>query len=511
MPELRIPVWLAVGAVLYLCLPRLTADPKERTWTNAEGVAISAKMVGLEGNTVKLRSVSNGRIVPVPLNSLSAEDQAYVREWRDLGFGTKVERWPTELRPMLNFTARKVESASQGWVYETPNYRFHCDVELQGSLIKKYSEAFEATYYAIANLPLQLDPKPPEGKFTVRLFEDRDDYIRAGGPRGSGGVYIISSKEILVPMQSLGVRSVGNRVAIDNRNYDSGTLIHEITHQVMHDWLDVLPVWFVEGIAEYMAAVPFHETRFNFREIHGGVKEHLEEEYRVSKVRGEYVVDVVTPEMLMGLSHQQWAAAVSSGRNAALNYRSAMMMIYYFTHLDGNGDGSQMVAYLQQARSGQKEMKQFVAEFNQAVNQYNTALRAFNGRVSTYNAALTKFRASVKAYNQRVETYNRQAAEGIPEAQRIKVEPKPGEPPNPPEKPVLPKILAENPSGGGPVDLMVAERKARRALFKKRNPDELWEDMKAAFAKQNIRIRRIGGRVSVAPGIETLRARPIVK
>ena len=80
---------------------------------------------------------------------------------------------------------------------------------------------------------------------------------------------------------------------------------------------------------------------------------------------------------------------------------------------------------------------------------------------------------------------------------------------SPPEKPTLPQILADNPDGGGPVDLMVAEQNARRALFKKRSPDELWSDMEKAFAKQNIRLQRLGGVAGFSSNGGTLRARPI--
>jgi len=69
--------------------------------------------------------------------------------------------------------------------------------------------------YAIKSLPLQLDPRPPgNGQFVVRLFRNREDYIKAGGPQGSSGVYMVRTREILVPMDSLGVRTVGRRVAI---------------------------------------------------------------------------------------------------------------------------------------------------------------------------------------------------------------------------------------------------------------------------------------------------------
>ncbi|MFT5466695.1 MAG: hypothetical protein ACI8UO_001795 [Verrucomicrobiales bacterium] len=463
-------------------------------------------MVGIEGTAINLRLSADGRVVKTSIDLLSEADRKYVEEWQGMGFGTKVDRWPKELRPMMNFTAKTLgRTRNDEFVYTTPSFEFRCDVELQDSLIKEYSLVFEGTYYAIANLPLGLNPTPPESRFVVRLFKERSDYLNAGGPQGSAGVYMVRNREILVPMESLGVRNVGSRVAIDRRNYDSGTLVHEITHQVMYEWLEALPVWFVEGIAEYMSAVPFDDARFDFRNIHDGLKEHLEGEYRVDKTRqGEFLVDIAPPEQLMALSHQEWAAAVSSGSNASANYRSALMLVYYYIHLDGAGDGAPIVAYMHQARGKQQEIKGYVVNYNSAVEEYNAALQAYNVAVEKYNIALTAFRERVNAFNASVRRFNQQLDAGVAESKIKPVGSKPGKPPVAPKEPVLPKILAENPDGGGKVDLMKGETEARRALIRKRSGDELWADMEKAFAKHDIRIRKVS-----AVGGSGLRAIPI--
>lgn len=485
----------------------LQADPQDRTWTSHTGRQLKARLVGIEGTTIDLRLSADGRVVKTSIDLLSEADRKYVEEWKGMGFGTKVERWPNELRPMMNFSARTIgKTVDDEYLYTTPSFEFRCDVELQDSLIKEYSLVFEGTYYAIANLPLGLNPTPPENRFVVRLFKERSSYLNAGGPQGSAGVYMVKNREILVPMESLGVRSVGRRVAIDRKNYDSGTLVHEITHQVMYEWLEALPVWFVEGIAEYMSAVPFDDARFDFRNIHEGLAEHLENEYRVEKTtKGEYLVDIAPPEQLMAMSHQQWAAAVAAGQNASTNYRSALMLVYYFIHLDGAGDGAPIVAYMHQARGKQNEIKGYVADYNSAVEEYNAALKAYNGAVDKYNAELRAFRERVDAYNASVRRYNAQLDAGVAESEIDPVAPKPGEPPTPPKEPVLPKILAENPDGGGMVDLMKGETEARRALIRKRSGDELWTDMEKAFAKHKIRIRP----VSAVGGGAGFRATPI--
>jgi len=438
-------------------------------------------LTGLEANWVEMRVAANGQVSRVPLANLSEPDQAYVRAWAELGFGVKPAPWPRDLRPMLNFTARPLPSAKAGeWIYATPHYEYRCDVELAPSLIKEYSLVFESTYFALRNLPLGLNPKPAQERFVVRLFQTLDGYHAAGGIKGSGGLYLVKTQEILVPLEVLGVRETGNKVAIDRRGFDAGNLVHEITHQVMHDWLDTLPVWFVEGLAEYMAAVPYDDARFDFHRVQEGVAAHLARKYGVEKAKdGLLHLDLASPKDLMDLTHRQWSAEVTPGGNAGLNYRSAFLLVYYFLHLDGKGDSAPVVAYLRQAAAKKAEICDFVADYNEAVNHYNLSLRRYTQEVNLYNGALAKMRAAAVAT---VVS------------------------PIPPVKPELPPILARNPGGSEPIDLMKEAEGSMKALWRNRTPETLWREMESAFAKQGIHVREVSG----APAaVGSLRAVPI--
>ncbi len=484
-------------------------EPEVRVWTNREGVPLRGVMIDLDARTVRV-DLYRGPEVTIDRKLLSDADKAYLEEWEAIGFGLDVGRWPSDLRPMITFAARPLGETKPGnWVYATPNFEFHCDVELAPSLIKRYSLAFESTLFAVQRLPLNLDPSPSEERFVVRLFKNRNDYLRAGGPQGSAGVYVLETSEILVPMASLGVREVGQRVAIDRKRFDAGTLIHEITHQVMHEWLDVLPVWFVEGFAEYLAAVPFDDARFHFRDSAEGLRRHLTAEYGLRESgEGVFRLDVLHPDDLMDLTHAQWAGAVPNARAASLNYRSALLFTYYLIHLQGSGDAASLVAYLKQAKAMEQEMKAFVDRYNAAVQSYNTHLDTYNAAVLRYNQELRDFRASVEAFNRRVRTYNRQVEQGLAEAERIRVEPHPGAPPEPPQKPLLPEILRDTPVEGESLDLSEAERTARRSLYRRRSGDELWTDMAERFRQEGIELRAL----RILPpgsGLSSLRATPI--
>lgn len=486
-----IPRWIAC---LNLALPLLLqGGPESRVWTDLHGRRLEGSLATIGHTSIELVLSGDRRTVTVPRQLLCAEDQRYILIWEKVGLERDSSRWPAELGPLLNFTPKSEGSSTPGeWVYSTPNFRFCCDVELAPSLIKEYSLAFEGTFHAVRKLPLGLNPQPSQDKFIVRLMANRDDYLRAGAPKDSAGVYLIQSREILVPIDSLGVRTVGNRVAIDRKSHDTGTLVHEITHQVMHDWLNVLPVWFVEGFAEYMAAIPFNQGRFSFRDVDAGILKRLLEEQPFASARsGGLQVDLAPPDQIMGLTHQQWSAAVANGRNAALNYRSAMMLVYFFIHLDGNQDGSSLAAYLNLARAGQQEMQRFVATYNGAVENYNASLKSYNDSVTVYNDELLRFRKAVQEYNSRVRAYNSQLEKGTPEHKLIEVGPEPGPPPSPPRKPEMPTILARNNLNGGTLDLGQAEMKARDALTQMRSPVELWRQIAQALANRSLMIRAV--------------------
>ena len=69
-------------AALVVCLaPVVMAQQAEvyRQWTSADGKKVEAALVGVEGDSAKLK-LRTGAVVPVPLARLSAEDQAFAKQ-----------------------------------------------------------------------------------------------------------------------------------------------------------------------------------------------------------------------------------------------------------------------------------------------------------------------------------------------------------------------------------------------------------------------------------------------
>ena len=125
-------------------------------------------------------------------------------------------------------------------------------------------------------------------------------------------------------------------------------LIHEVTHQVMGSWLTVLPVWVVEGSAEYLAAARYSTGKLTLHAGFDNLFTFLTEQKGVSGRD----IDMRHPQRLMVMDHEKWGRDLASTQGLK-NYYSAMLLFYYFTHLDGDGHGRGMIEYFK-ARPGSK-------------------------------------------------------------------------------------------------------------------------------------------------------------
>lgn len=244
----------------------------------------------------------------------------------------------------------KEDLASRTFVYRSPHYVFICDSRLRGDVVKEFGRLFEATYLINCKLPLDLRPVPESSKtsFHALLFTNYADYLKAGGIAGSAGVYVNSKNALMVPLASLGVKlsGSGQTVLIDkNSDDDNATLIHEITHQMMNQWLGSMRTWQIEGSAEYIRMLDYNRFgRFTLTNLNKQLKLYVQKLNPDGGGRAFVMIDL---EELMTMENEQWTAALASVRGAAtINYGSAALLTYYFYHLDGAGDSANMIAFL---------------------------------------------------------------------------------------------------------------------------------------------------------------------
>ena len=340
-------IWLVVGS-------SIRAADEFRAWTSADGRKIEAAFVGFENGQVRIK-LRNGAVSAVALDRLSAPDQEFVKQKAAAPAPSATE--PSKEQPAAEKTwlrtvsldeppdpeVVKEDAAAKEFVYRTAHYEFQCDSKLGANVVKEFARIFEATYLVNCKLPLDLKPKPEQLRtcFLARLYTNKEDYFKAGAIPESAGTYLSSMKALIVPLDSLGVKMAGSRVVLQNStDRDNATLIHEITHQMMNHWMDRLPVWYIEGSAEYVAIAKYERGRFNFAQMSDRVRDYLQ--WRGGQ--GKKFV-MMHPAELMNVDSEQWIAAMG-GSQSQQNYGSAALLAFYFYHLEGNGDGASMIAWL---------------------------------------------------------------------------------------------------------------------------------------------------------------------
>lgn len=230
-------------------------------------------------------------------------------------------------------------------IYRTSHFRLVSDVPLTGEVLDHVASIFEGTREAVRALPLGLKLKEHREAKTARLFATRRGYEAAGGVRGTTGLYNPATREILVPLQGAGVLLINGRLQVDEE-VEPSALVHELVHQVMHPWLTRMPVWLAEGLAMYIESVPYEDGTFFFSEhdLLGFLAD-----------RGERNLNLYPLDRLVSDDYASWGAEVVAPDKAGLidKYHTALILTYYFLHLDPTGQT--LFTYLNARQAGLPE------------------------------------------------------------------------------------------------------------------------------------------------------------
>lgn len=351
---------LAHRLMAFLLLAGLShAEGEMRIWTDEQGRKIEARISGLDGNQVVLE-LKDGRKVPYPLAKLSAEDAHYARGFNpsstDDNSATQAlnfdAEWPERIKfgedPEISIISEDADQKK--FVYESANYRYHSDVRLSNSVVRGFALMFEATYLFCRSLPLALNGGDKTGgKLEIRLFEQYDDYIAAGGMQGSAGVFIGGRALVLVPLDSLGVRKVGSGYMLD-RDKSSKTLPHELTHQLTPRpyFAKGSMGWFTEGIAEYVAVTPYRSGAFSVRGNHKDIIDYTTA-YGSKNSGGRALGENIHITDLKEFMLQDYANFMHDPQK---NYGCSLLITHYFLQMDGDGDAKRIKSFLKALRDG---------------------------------------------------------------------------------------------------------------------------------------------------------------
>jgi len=327
-----------------------------RKWTFPEGKEVQASLVSGDQASAVFR-LANGQQVTVAVADLSSEDQGFVREW--------IDSQPIVMPAAVGVDGNKVaveivqeDDAKGQYVYRTEHFEFTSEGKLTQNLLRDIARNFEATYELVKALPWGINPKPESGdRFRALLVRSRARYEEEGGPKGSGGVYFGSRNLFVIPFDSLGIREMGKSFT-KNSDYNSDTLVHELTHQMMHAWLEILPQWVVEGTAEYTNVLPLRLGVFRLASAKSGLRDYMDSLKRRGGVPEPYPL-----EDLFWMTNEKWNGILGTDpKEAHRLYLTSYLLVYFFMHLDPPGDGSPFVRYLRAVAKQKEEVDAYFAE-----------------------------------------------------------------------------------------------------------------------------------------------------
>ncbi len=231
--------------------------------------------------------------------------------------------------------------------YRTNHFELISDFPLQRQALCQVLEVMEATLAGIRAMPLGWEIELPLERYVVKLLNGEERFANQGGIPGAGGIYLPESRETLIRIDTLQaeISSAGCISAIRR----PGLIAHEITHQIQHDWLKTLPAWLIEGMAMYMESVPFDHGTFEFQKsdfkIAAGVRRCTQNHYRI--------IDL---ETLMTMERTEWNQHFTANPNDNDRYYlSAYLLTYYFMHLAGAEDASDLRRFIGAMMSAKDE------------------------------------------------------------------------------------------------------------------------------------------------------------
>jgi hypothetical protein len=341
--------------IILLCLTVAAQLPKvdpPRSWTGANGIAFTATLLSFDGTTAIFK-MANGARAQATTAQLSGPDQEYLTQWLDrqpIKFTTP-EVVAVDISKLKADVVSEDES-NERYVYRTEHFEFESQGKFSISLLREVSRVFEATYELLKALPWNIEPKAPSGPyFKARLLKNREQYMMAGGTPNSGGVYKSREQTFFAPFESVGLKAYGKGYTKD-ADYKADTLVHELTHQMMHFWLNYLPNWVVEGTAEYTENLPLNAGRFRVASAKTGLKDYTDflKKRAVGGIPEPYPID-----KLFKITNQQWSQTLAEDPTLSRRmYFTSYLLVYYFMHMDGNGDSQRFIRFF---RTVDKERK----------------------------------------------------------------------------------------------------------------------------------------------------------
>jgi hypothetical protein len=320
-------------------------------WTGRNGQRFAAELLAADGLRATFGPAEKPKFV-LPLKDLSAEDAETIRMWRLRNYFAPLvdpaclAAWPAQAvteRAEVRFAGEDAGT----FTYESAHFRMMSDVKLPDAAVRDIATVFEATRAALMAMPLGLHAGGEYDKYPVLLISTLESYTANGGPAGSGGHYEGHTRRMLVLLPNLGIEQKAGTVRL---NYGDKFFVlkHEVTHQLLARWHARLPMWLSEGIAEFIASLPYHQGTYTLKNPAAGMREYV---LKWRKARDDRSVRLIPATELMAMNAQDWRRPVEQ-QSAYDLYNSAALLMLYFIQQE---NGAPVAAYFEALRRGRPD------------------------------------------------------------------------------------------------------------------------------------------------------------
>jgi len=324
-----------------------------RLWTSAAGTKIEAELIDFDGQLVKLQS--DQQEIRLQVNQLSPEDQLLLKDWMQnrptaapATTPKKVKQWPrtVEVSRTPEITVVSEDEAAGKFVYRSPNYEFSSPIQLSNSMVQELAVVFEATYALLDALPVGLNLRVGEKEpLKVVLVEDINGIIELGGSGTNEYTYLPRIDSVVVTLGNLGGEKKNGRWSMSARDANLSDIRLRIAEQLYSEITGPLLPWFDIGFGRYVAEMRYRDGRFLVSSQRSAVRDFVE--------RQNSATTFPMPDLqsCMGMSSSEWRALIAAGELDDY-YPASVLLVYYFLHLDGEGDSAHAAEYVRALASG---------------------------------------------------------------------------------------------------------------------------------------------------------------
>lgn len=437
---------LSLYAGALLCF---NSSSQAREWQLQDGEAIEADFFFRDDAETWFKDQS-GKLYVIESSRLRRQDLDFIERIESYLSGAGSVAWPRKVLPRGGF---RLTGGPE--TYRSNHFQVFA-ASAEKPFVEDTTRILEDALAMMGSLPLPLDVAPPQPlkHFTVRIL-NRPQFEKEFGasvknlyPEKVKGAYMAKPRELWLPLDASPAPDF------------TSTLVHEIAHQSMHDWLPLLPLWFIEGFAEYLAAIPYQNRIFRFDESENGLRDVLQARYG-------------SPPLV--IAHPARQLSTENWENRSNDYLSALFLVFYLAEYDHDGKGSGLRAYLEEIEKARLTTDTWFSEIQAMADEYNARVRKFNREMDNYEAEIESVKSELRSGKRvfvRESNPNRVVIAGTPAI------------PSRPVAPERPKELPEEVAKGRTraVNLITSSKQAAVIrLLQGRSFEEFGEEMRNAF------------------------------